>query len=549
LSFASPAAGRILGYDDASQLVGMNWADLLHPNDLDRAIVIRDELRAGTHEIVGIEAQVGRADGTWLWVEVQLTNLFEDEAVLGSVINFRDISERKRFEEQLKDNALHDPLTSLANRLLLVDRIDHANRRAARENTAVGLLFLDLDRFKNINDSQGHGAGDEVLMQSAVRLLGVVRPSDTVARFGGDEFVILVEDVTSLDQLLALADRVRIAIAPPFNLPDGRQAHTTVSIGIVESPQGDATPEALLRDADAAMYRAKAQGRDRYEVFDAAVQAGVIAHLETANALRDAIANDELRLHYQPIVEASSMQLVGFEALVRWQRTPGEDLVPPGDFISIAEDTGLIIPIGAWVLEQACRQATTWSSAYGGELPSISINLSIRQLWDAELTETLSRIIAATGIDARRITLEITESMLAENTATTLATLNGLKALGIHLSVDDFGTGYSSLAYLKRFPVDALKIDQTFVSDLASDRQATAIVDAIITLGHGLGLSVIAEGVETKGQLDELLRLGCDQAQGFYLGRPAPNDHWVRLAEKHASTTNPTLGTQDTVAR
>ncbi len=433
----------------------------------------------------------------------------------------RDISERKEFEATLEHQATHDPLTGLPNRALLLDRLEVSLSRAERFKTAVAVLFLDLDHFKVVNDSLGHAMGDRLLIAAADRFKEALRQGgDTVARFGGDEFVILCEDLTTQGDALRIAERVNELLAEPFHL-DEHEVYVAASTGIAYSEgQTDATD--LLRDADAAMYQAKERGRDRYEVFDRKMRAEAVDRLSIESSLRRAIAHRELRIHYQPKIDLVTGTIIGTEALVRWEH-PDRGLLLPGEFIRVAEETGLIVPIGRWVLEQAIRQSQRWQAELPGLEPLyICVNLSRRQLGHPDLVDEVAAVLDDTGVDPGLVDLEITESVLMDDVDLAHRALSRLHALGVKLVVDDFGTGYSSLSYLQRFPVDLLKIDRSFVAGLGTNKGDTAIVTAVLSLAHALEMQVIAEGVETAGQLAELRRLGCDMAQGFYLARPQP---------------------------
>ncbi|MGH9178640.1 MAG: putative bifunctional diguanylate cyclase/phosphodiesterase [Acidimicrobiales bacterium] len=415
--------------------------------------------------------------------------------------------------------ANHDSLTGLPNRTLVLDRLHHAIARLDRGPGQVGVLFVDLDRFKVVNDTLGHSVGDEVLIRIGERLLGSVRPGDTVGRLAGDEFVVVCEDVDT-DDLLRIAERVTAAVQAPLPLY-GRDAVMTASIGVAAAA-GGGRAEDVLRDADVAMYRAKERGRARIEIFDSAIRARLLARLETEQALRRALQDGQLRLHYQPIVRCSDARLLAVEALVRWER-PGVGLVPPAEFIAVAEDSDLIIHIGRWVLAEACAQLGRWQAARPClEGLRVGVNLSARQFTDPDLVSIVAEELARAAVPPHALCLEITESVLMEEVEATAETLRTLKQLGVGLSIDDFGTGYSSLSYLKQFPVDAVKIDRSFVSGLGTDPNDHAIVNAVLSLAHALSLEAVAEGVETDRQLHELRRLGCDGAQGFLLGHPEP---------------------------
>ncbi|HEX2039798.1 MAG TPA: EAL domain-containing protein [Acidimicrobiales bacterium] len=424
---------------------------------------------------------------------------------------------RRAFGEAVHQ-ATHDALTGLPNRTLVIDRLTHALARSRRTPRGLAVLFVDLDRFKVVNDSLGHSVGDEVLIQIAERLQSAVRPGDTVSRLAGDEFVVVCEEFEDEADLLRLGERMAHAIARPLHLY-GRETIITASIGIaIACPETRA--EDLLRDADVAMYRAKERGRSRIEVFDEAMRTRMLDRLETEHALRVAIQQGALVLHYQPTVCLTTGRVLSFEALVRWQH-PERGLVPPSEFVPLAEDTGLIVPLGRWALRTACEQLAAWRTARP-ELDhlQVSVNLSARQFADPHLVALVSEALAASALPPDRLWLEITESALMEEAEATVDTLRALRALGVRISIDDFGTGYSSLSYLKRFPVDVLKIDRSFVDGLGVDPEDQAIVTAIVSLARALGLGVVAEGVETAEQLDEVRRLGCNSVQGYYLGRP-----------------------------
>jgi diguanylate cyclase (GGDEF)-like protein/PAS domain S-box-containing protein len=466
------------------------------------------------------ELRLDHADGRVSQMDVQLmTHLDPDgqpEFYSGVV---RDISERRAFEEQLHHAATHDPLTELPNRTLLLDRLTMSLGRARRSGGSVAVLFVDVDNFKVVNDSLGHSRGDELLTSLARRLEPLLRPGDTVARFGGDEFVILCEDLISRQNVLPITQRIEHAVSTPFWV-GGQELSVGVSIGIAFSDDPEADPEALIRDADAAMYRAKAKGRGRFEIFDQKMRAAAVDRLDTENSLRRAIENNELELHYQPFVSLESGVIEAFEALLRW-RHPTRGLLDPGKFLGVAEESGLIVPIGDWVLQEACSHIRQWTdSVQGFDHTAVAVNLSSRQFEHPDLTGSVERAIRATKIDPARLYLEITEQVVMDDVLANLRTLDRLKSLGVTLAVDDFGTGYSSLSHLRHFPVDVLKVDGSFVMGLGTDSDDLAIVEAIVRLAHTLGLRAVAEGVETIEQLEMVRQLGCDLAQGFHLSRP-----------------------------
>jgi diguanylate cyclase (GGDEF)-like protein len=430
-------------------------------------------------------------------------------------------------QRRLAHQADHDALTDLPNRSAFLDRLSRALGSTERSDRWALVLFLDLDRFKVVNDSLGHRAGDALLCAVAARLRTAVRPGDTVARFGGDEFTMLCEEVEDEAHALRVVDRVRAALEQPFPLGDG-ELFATASIGIALGRGRGETPETLVQNADAAMYRAKDRGGNCFEVFDEAMRDRAVRRLATSSALHRAVEREEFHVVYQPTVRLATGEVDGVEALLRWDR-PDHGVVAPGDFVPLAEENGLIVPIGAYVLEQACAQAHRWSVATGsGAGPSVAVNLSARQLVDPGLLPLVRGAIERSGVDPASISLEITESVLMGDVAASGSVLAELKALGLRLYVDDFGTGYSSLTYLQRFPVDGVKVDRSFVAGLGTHDDAEAIVRAVIGLAHGLGLVAVAEGVETQQQLDRLIDLRCDVAQGYHLGRPAAAD-LVRL--------------------
>jgi diguanylate cyclase (GGDEF)-like protein/PAS domain S-box-containing protein len=477
------------------------------------------------------EWEIEITEGEVMWFQSRAVPEFgEDGDVEYVLVMNTDITALKRSEAELAHQAMHDPLTGLANRALFLDHLRSELARGERRSEALAVLFLDLDRFKVVNDSLGHSMGDVLLVEVGRRLQDLLRGGDTVARLGGDEFVMLLPDIDGPDEAVAIAKRVLAAIRRPIEADDD-ELFTTASIGIAVGvssgpADGAVAAEALVRDADTAMYRAKARGRDRYEIFDEDLRTQATARFHLETFLRRAVELGELEVHYQPEIDLATGELAGAEALVRWQH-PVDGLLEAKTFIDLAEESGLILDVGSWVLREACRQAGEWKRVGGRELGTLRVNLSPRQIAHPDLLDTVVQALEVGDLEPSSLCLEITETALMSDAAASLSVLSALRSLGVELAIDDFGTGYSSLSYLKRFPVTVLKIDRSFVDGLGHDPDDTAIAGAIVSLGRSLGLSIVAEGVETPRHLHELRLLGCDRAQG-YLFSPAlaPDEFW-----------------------
>jgi diguanylate cyclase (GGDEF)-like protein/PAS domain S-box-containing protein len=519
----SPAVHTVLGYEP-DRLVGTaGWAPV-HEGDAQTAQAFHADLLAQRGGSRSVELRWQHRDGSWRWLEVKGTNLLHQTGVRGIVLNARDISRHKSLEGQLVQRALHDQLTGLPNRMLFMDRLEQALERSSRRGKFAAVLFLDLDRFKLVNDNLGHDHGDQLLVQVAERLRICLRRVDSIARIGGDEFTVLLEDVGVVADAALVAERIIEAFRGSFRI-ESQEIFVGASIGIAMGGRDQGTTaQGLLRNADIAMYRAKANGRACFEVFKSSMRETVKGRLKMETELRRALDRGELRLHYQPQVDLRTARIVGLEALVRWEH-PERGLVPPGAFIPMAEETGLILPIGRWVLETACRQASVWrTDAEIGLDLVMAVNLSPRQFRHPRLVQEVGQVLAESGLDASWLEVEITEGTAMGDADATVQTLEHLKEIGIRLAIDDFGTGYSSLGYLKRFPIDVLKVDRSFVAGLPANRGDAAIVRAVVGLARALGLKAVAEGVETADQLAELRSLGCDQGQGYLFGRPAATE-------------------------
>ncbi len=515
VTWQAPSLERVLGFQP-EVLLGRRLSTIVHPDD----VPLVERFLAASLERPGsrtINARFRHARGGWRQVEAVADNRLDDPAVVGVVLNMRDITERKALEDELRHQAFHDPLTGLANRPLFQDRLSHAVALARRQDRGFAVLFLDLDDFKTINDSLGHARGDDLLRAVADRIGAILRPSDTAARLGGDEFALLVEVVDEERDALAIARRILDAIALPVPIA-GRELRVTASIGVA-AWSGAASVEDLLRNADTAMYAAKADGKATARVFESSMHRRVLERLELTGELRAAMESGELELEYQPIVELESGEMSGVEALVRW-RHPARARVAPSQFIGLAEETGLIVPLGLWILETACRQAHAWQSAFPGRRLRLSVNVSTRQLQEPDFVDAVSGVLERTGLPPDLLALEITESLLLGDRREVVRQLDGLRALGIRIAVDDFGTGYSSLSQLRHFPIDILKIDRSVVDGIEQDQGKEQLVRGIVNLGDSLLLDVIAKGIEGNEQLQLLRDMQLPHAQGFLFHPP-----------------------------
>ncbi len=513
----------------SEELLQLSFADISHPEDLEIHKSLENKLIAGKESDFQIEkrhlAKNGRIVDTLLKVVIVRNAQGKPLQFNNQIV---DITEIKQMERQLLHDALHDSLTNLPNRALFTDRLEHELIRAKNQpNYLFAVLFLDLDRFKVVNDSVGHLIGDKLLIKIARRLETCVNPTDTVARMGGDEFTILLENIPNINTATKVAEKIYEALTVPFNI-EGYEIFTTASIGIALSSQGYEQPEDILRDADLTMYMAKEQGKARYEVFDSSMHSRALKRLELETDLRKALEREEFLVYYQPITSLSKGTLAGFEALVRWKH-PTKGLISPSEFIPVTEETGLIVPLGKWLLQEACQQLRSWHIKYPEHSSlKISVNLSGKQLTEPSLINTIDQTLEVTGLEGKFLKLEITESLLMENLEAITKTLLSLRARKIQLSIDDFGTGYSSLSYLHRFPIDTIKIDRSFINEIKSEGD-NSIVKTIVTLAHMLNMDVIAEGIETTSQMNQLKLLKCEHGQGFFFAKPLSKEDAEKL--------------------
>jgi diguanylate cyclase (GGDEF)-like protein/PAS domain S-box-containing protein len=518
--YYSPRWKSLVGFEEGEvENSPHEWFNRIHPDDLDRLKLEISAHLEGMTSRIEYRHRMCHKDGSYRWMLTRGIAIRDGEGKAYRIAgSHTDITVQKQAEEQLLRDALYDALTNLPNRALLMDRLSHGLKRMRRTGGYVfALLFLDLDRFKVINDSLGHIIGDQLLIQIARRLEVCLRPGDTVARLGGDEFVVLLDDIKDINNAKTVAERIQREMMVPFTLA-GNKVFTTVSIGIALSSDGYEKPEDIIRDADIAMYRAKNLGRARFELFNQSMYVQAMALLQMETDLRDALQRNEFHIHYQPIVSLETGSVASLEALLRWQHRE-RGMLLPCDFIPLAEETGIIIPIGEWVIRTVCTQIKTWQEE-GLPPLRVSVNISALQFRQKDFVEMVAQILNETGLEPHYLELEITESTIVENTEFAKTVLSRLKALGIYLSLDDFGTGYSSLSYLQHFSLDSLKIDNSFISRLQSGAASIEIIQAIVSLGKSLGMEVIAEGVETEEQLAHLKFLNCRKGQGYIFARP-----------------------------
>ncbi|HEX7300886.1 MAG TPA: EAL domain-containing protein [Solirubrobacteraceae bacterium] len=530
VGYQSDSAERILGCAPAT-VMGRPLADLVHPADLPRLTSLLPADTTSLADVHGrFECRMQHCDGRWVAMETLVAPMVSDTGEDRLVLTSRDIGERKALEEQLRHQAFHDALTGLPNRALFEDRVSHALAAARRSSTPVTVLLADLDDFKLVNDTLGHAAGDDLLRVVGQRLRGCLREADTAARLGGDEFAVLLEDAADPRTAEALALRIQSAVGAPIQIVD-RQISPRVSLGIATSGSDAREADVLIRNADVAMYAAKRRGQSGTAVFDPSMHASTVRRFELIDELDQALADGQFVLHYQPIVELETEEIAGVEALLRWNH-PRDGMVAPFEFIPLAEQTGAIVPIGRWVLREACRQAGEWQRTHGTDGPRyVCVNLSTRQLADPNLVADVRSALDAAGLRPEQLVLELTESLLIEDVERTCERMEELKAIGVRLAVDDFGTGYSALSYLQRFPLDILKIDKSFIDGLRHGTDQSNIVRALIALGSSLHLDIVAEGIEEPEQLAELRAMRSGFGQGYLFARPLAADALTALLD------------------
>ncbi len=527
-TYISPAVSELLGMQP-EELLGHRATDFVHPDDHDRVRARLSPQALADSGPTLVQFRMRRENGAWRDVEAVVVDQLHRPSVAGYVANVRDITERKEFEALLAHRALHDPLTGLANRQLILDRAEQMLARSRRNLEPVAAYFIDLDNFKDANDSLGHEAGDKLLQSVATRFIAMLRASDTVGRLGGDEFVILAEGISLSAGPDLVAERIREVLREPFHIDgfDGIPITVTASIGIALGDR--ATAQDLLRDADIALYQAKAAGRDGYVLFEPSMQLAALDRLELKSDLDAALAGDQFFLLYQPIFDLDNVCIRGVEALIRWNH-PTRGVISPDDFIPVLEDSGMIVDVGRWVLDQACAQAASWQAR--GHATTVSVNVSMRQLESESLLDHVRSALTSSGLDPGSLIIEVTESTLMRDAHATVSRLKHLKEIGVMIAIDDFGTGYSSMAYLRQFPVDVLKIDRSFVADMDGSADATALIHTLVELGRTLGLITLAEGIEDAAQLEGLRNERCDSGQGFIFSKPVSPEEIELLFER-----------------
>ena len=529
-TYVGSSTQGLLGYSD-EELMRSSFVALIHPRDRQATLEVFADLLAASPTLEArAEFRFLHKNGTWIWLEGFAQNLLPDPSVRALVVNYRDITQRKATEKQLEYQAYYDALTGLPNRLLFRDRVVNAIAQARRHRRGIAVMYLDLDHFKLVNDGLGHSVGDALLSDVAVRLQGSIRASDTISRLGGDEFTILLNDTSSSDSVFGVAHKVLHSLARPFRV-EGHELYVTASIGISVFPTDGEDVEKLLKCADSAMYRAKELGRNQAQLFTSSMNERYVERLALEQSLHHAVERDELEVYYQPIFESTRQRVVALEALLRWNH-PTRGLIEPVDFMQLAEETGLIVSMGEWAIRRACSQLREWHEAGFPDL-RMSVNISAPQLQQVNFIDFLAEAMAQCNLHSALLDLEITESIAVQNVESTMQILREVKRHGVGIAIDDFGTGQSSLIYLKRFPIDTVKIDQAFVSDVTSDESTAAIVSYIINLAHTLHLNVVAEGVETEEQYQFLLANGCDRMQGFLFSRPLPASEAYEFLKAH----------------
>ncbi|MBA3430683.1 MAG: EAL domain-containing protein [Actinobacteria bacterium] len=539
IRYQSPCVRQVFGFGE-EELVGEHFGTWLHEGDREAAAVLIAHVAERPEATAAAEWRIRHRDGTWLPGEVHARNLLDDPNVRGIVLTIRDVSERKNLEDELTRLAFHDGLTGLPNRALFKNRVEHALSERSTSNAPPAVLFFDLDDFKTINDSMGHTVGDELLKAVAGRLRNAVRPADTVARLGGDEFAVLLQHVIDKSVPGRVADRILQSLTLPIVLQE-REIFAHGSIGISLADSDDTEAEDLLRDADVAMYMAKSLEEHGHQTFQPIMRTAVTKRLELKADLQRAMEEGQFHLVYQPIIRLEDQRIAGVEALLRW-RHPERGTVPPLEFISVAEETGMIVPLGRWVLETACAQAVQWTRAHPNHGPlSMSVNLSSRQVQEAHMVGEVASILRDTDLDPSQLTLEITESVLMQDTDAAVDKLNRLRSLGVKLAIDDFGTGYSSLSYLERFPIDILKIDKSFVDGMADGNEESSLAGAIVKLSRALGLCVVAEGIEGADQMKRLVELRCELGQGYHFAKPLDAEQMSLLLATGLAGSSPVL--------